>query len=131
MKNNVFDLTGKTALITGAGGLLGPKHAEAIIEYGGKVILTDHHLERVEAQADRLNSTYGVGSAVYYHMDVTDPLSVQHVVNTVDRIDILINNAAKDPKVKKQKSISERIDSTISTLQSNSKLICISGNLLL
>lgn len=101
MKNNVFDLTGKTALITGAGGLLGPKHAEAIIEYGGKVILTDHHLERVEAQADRLNSTYGVGSAVYYHMDVTDPLSVQHVVNTVDRIDILINNAAKDPKVKK------------------------------
>ena len=33
---NIFDLTGMTALITGAGGLLGPKHAEAIIEYGGK-----------------------------------------------------------------------------------------------
>ena len=30
--NNPFDLSGKVALITGAGGLLGPKHAEAIIE---------------------------------------------------------------------------------------------------
>ena len=48
MKNNIFDLSGKTALITGAGGLLGPKHAEAIVEHGGKVILTDHHLDRVE-----------------------------------------------------------------------------------
>ena len=36
---NLFDLSGKTALITGGGGLLGPKHAEAIVEYGGKVIL--------------------------------------------------------------------------------------------
>ena len=41
--SNIFDLTGKTALITGAGGLLGPKHAEAIIEFGGKDIITDHH----------------------------------------------------------------------------------------
>ena len=98
---NIFNLDGKTALITGAGGLLGPKHAEAIIEYGGRVILTDHHLDRVEDQASRLNAKYGAGSAEFYHMDVTDPLSVQAVVNLVDRIDILINNAAKDPKVKK------------------------------
>jgi NAD(P)-dependent dehydrogenase (short-subunit alcohol dehydrogenase family) len=43
---NVFDLTNKTALITGAGGLLGPKHAEALLEYGAKVIITDHHESR-------------------------------------------------------------------------------------
>ena len=48
---NLFDLTGKVALITGAGGLLGPKHAEAIVEYGGTVILTDHHLDRAEEKA--------------------------------------------------------------------------------
>ena len=35
MRNNIFDLSGRVALITGAGGLLGPKHAEAIIEHGG------------------------------------------------------------------------------------------------
>lgn len=98
---NIFSLKDKVALITGAGGLLGPKHAEAIIEHGGRVILTDHHLERVESQSKRLNDKYGENSSEYYHMDVTDPVSVQVVVDLVDRIDILINNAAKDPKVKK------------------------------
>ena len=98
---NLFDLTGKTALITGAGGLLGPKHAEAIVEYGGTVVLTDHHLDRAEARATEINEKYGEGSAVAYHMDVTDPISVKAVVDLCDRIDILINNAAKDPKVKK------------------------------
>ena len=98
---NIFSISRKTALITGAGGLLGTKHAEAIIEFGGKVILTDHHIDRVEEKAMMLNQKYGQGSAEYYHMDVTDPKSVQKVVEIVDRIDILINNAAKDPKVKK------------------------------
>ena len=103
--NNIFDLTEKVALITGAGGLLGPKHAEAILDFGGKVILTDHHLDRVEQKASELNEKYGPGSAVPYHMDVTDPVSVKSVVDQVDRIDILINNAAKDPKVKKEESL--------------------------
>ena len=35
-------------------------------------------------------------------MDVTDPRSVKAVVGLSDKIDILINNAAKDPKVKKE-----------------------------
>lgn len=99
---NVFDLTGKVALITGAGGLLGPKHAEAIIEAGGKVILTDHHLSRVVKKSEELNGKYGGEVSVPRHMDVANPLSVQGVVDACDRIDILINNAAKDPKVKKE-----------------------------
>ncbi|MAL09030.1 MAG: oxidoreductase, partial [Maricaulis sp.] len=70
MQNNIFDLTGKVAMITGAGGLLGPKHAEAILDFGGKVIMTDHHLDRVEEKARLLNEKYGEGSAVAYHMDV-------------------------------------------------------------
>ena len=37
----MFDLEGKVALITGGCGLLGVKHAEAILEFGGKVILAD------------------------------------------------------------------------------------------
>ena len=37
----MFDLTGKTAFITGGAGLLGRKHAEAIIEFGGTAIVSD------------------------------------------------------------------------------------------
>jgi NAD(P)-dependent dehydrogenase (short-subunit alcohol dehydrogenase family) len=111
---NLFDLTGKVALITGAGGLLGPKHAEAIVEYGGTVILTDHHLDRAEEKARQLNDKYGAGSATAYHMDVTDPRSVKAVVGLSDKIDILINNAAKDPKVKKEAGLTP--DSRLETM---------------
>lgn len=98
---NLFNLTGKIALITGGGGLLGPKHAEAIIDQGGAVILADWHKERAEEKAAQLNETYGKSVAQGRYMDVTDRLSIESVVDRHAKIDILINNAAKDPKVKK------------------------------
>lgn len=48
MKNNLFDLTGKVALVTGGAGLLATEHALALSEYGAKVILADINLERAE-----------------------------------------------------------------------------------
>ncbi len=106
MKKNLFDLTGKVALITGAGGLLGPKHAEALIEYGAKVIMSDWHEDRAIEKANELNKMYGEGSAIPLFMDVTNKESIDKVMDVVYnelnlKIDILINNAAKDPKVKK------------------------------
>ena len=41
MKNKFFDLTDKTALITGGAGLLGISHAKALLTSGAKVILAD------------------------------------------------------------------------------------------
>ena len=49
----------------------------------------------------RFSEKYQRNCATPYHMDVSDPASVQIVVDLCSRIDILINNAAKDPKVKK------------------------------
>ena len=99
---NVFDMTGKTVLITGAGGLLGPKHAEAVIEAGARAVITDHHDDRAIRRAQELNERYGRECAMAFHMDVTSKESIENVVNKLDRIDVLINNAAKDPKVKKE-----------------------------
>jgi NAD(P)-dependent dehydrogenase (short-subunit alcohol dehydrogenase family) len=101
MEKNLFDLTGKVALITGAGGLLGPKHAEAVLEYGGNVILTDHHLDRVENVKNRLGQIFNPSRIESCFMDVTNKESIETVFNKFPKIDILINNAAKDPKVKK------------------------------
>jgi len=103
--NNVFDLTGKTALITGAGGLLGPKHAAALIEFGARAIITDHHEDRAIEKAAELNNQYGKEVAIPFYMDVTNKSSIESVVNKFDKIDILINNAAKDPKVKKESGL--------------------------
>ena len=92
----MFDLTDKTVLITGGCGLLGVKHAEAILEFGGEVILTD-----VIPDTDgvtKLKEKYKKNISSVY-MDVTDKSSIQHVVDMCDKIDVLINNAVLDPKV--------------------------------
>jgi NAD(P)-dependent dehydrogenase (short-subunit alcohol dehydrogenase family) len=103
-KNTIkmFDMSGKTALITGAGGLLGPKHAEAILECGGSVVLTDTHYDRAELKAKKLQEMFPNSTVKHYRMDVTNKLDIEEVCSAVGKIDILINNAAKDPKVKKE-----------------------------
>jgi NAD(P)-dependent dehydrogenase (short-subunit alcohol dehydrogenase family) len=104
MINTLFNLSGKTAFITGGGGLLGPKHAEAIIECGGNVILCDidHNTKLV---ADNLNNKYNRECATFVYGDVCNKLSIEKALESIDKIDILINNAAKDPKVKKDNNI--------------------------
>ena len=85
---DLFDLSGKTALITGAGGLLGPKHAEALIECGARVVLTDHHLDRVVKREAELNSKYDKRVATSHRMDVTNKGNVEEVFSRYDSIDI-------------------------------------------
>lgn len=99
--SNLFDLSNKVALITGAGGLLGPKHAEAILEFNGSVILTDVDLMTLEKKYEILSSKFDPKKISYEYMDVTDRISIELVLEKYDKIDILINNAAKDPKVTK------------------------------
>jgi NAD(P)-dependent dehydrogenase (short-subunit alcohol dehydrogenase family) len=98
---NYFNLRGKTALITGAAGLLGPKHAEALLDYGAKVILTDVDKIKLLECYGKLSNTYGVENVFTEIMDVTKKESILNVSKKYEKIDILINNAAKDPKVTK------------------------------
>lgn len=99
-----FDLTGKTALITGAAGLLGCEHAAALLESGAAVILTDINESALAvAQAALIGETQTnrVQTAV---LDVSSPQAVaalaERLAGAGTRIDILVNNAAIDPKVK-------------------------------
>ena len=86
MSNKIFDLSGKVVLITGGAGLLGKMHAEAVKEYGGIPVLTD-----------------AVESEDCHYMDVTDKNSIQKVADSLDKIDVLINNAALNPTMSTKK----------------------------
>ncbi len=102
MQNSKFDLAGKTALITGAGGLLGMEHAAALLECGARVVLTDISMAVLEAARDKLKAS---PAQVELHcMDVSRPEQVSGVAQALQaagiRVDILVNNAAIDPKVK-------------------------------
>jgi NAD(P)-dependent dehydrogenase (short-subunit alcohol dehydrogenase family) len=124
---NLFNLDGKTALITGGGGLLGPKHAEAIIEYGGRVILADWHKERAEEKAKLLGE-----AATAEFIDVTCKQSILDLANKYDNIDILINNAAKDPKVKKDSglTVESRFETMTEEYWNQGIDACINGTFL-
>jgi len=111
MPTHRFDLSGKTALITGAAGLLGLEHAAALLEGDATVVLTDIS-ERQLAQAERkLNSEFPVANILIHEMDVSSPKAIHSVQKELSdqgiQIDILVNNAAIDPKVKDDSGIIE------------------------
>lgn len=93
-----FDLTGRTALVTGAGGLLGREHVAALAEIGARVVLTDIDAARAEDAAASLRATFDE-RIVAAAMDVTSEDSIRAVGAAHGPIDVLINNAAVDPKV--------------------------------
>ncbi len=93
-----FSLSGQTVLITGAAGLLGPEHAAAMAELGARVVLTDIDDTRLQSIAAPLFAQYP-DKILCRRMDVSDEASIRSVLNSVGRIDVLINNAAVDPKV--------------------------------
>ncbi|HYX27356.1 MAG TPA: SDR family oxidoreductase [Pyrinomonadaceae bacterium] len=97
-----FDLTGRVAVITGGAGLLGKKHAEAIAEMGGVPVMLDLKAGHAERSAREIADTFGV-NAIGLDCDITQPETIREVLaNCLDqfgRVDILINNAAHDPKV--------------------------------
>ncbi|MCP9796847.1 SDR family oxidoreductase [Cyanobium sp. Lug-B] len=99
-----FDLTGRTALITGAAGLLGMEHASALLESGATVVLTDVSAAVLDTAAQHLSERHDRSQILTAVMDVTDPAAIGSVAEMLfgrgSRVDILVNNAAIDPKVK-------------------------------
>lgn len=90
---NLFSLENKTAIVTGAGGLLGRHHCAALAEAGANVVVADVNEETCSAIAKSLGDNHlAVG------LDVTNPASLQQakdrIMDKYGRIDILVNNAA-------------------------------------
>ena len=110
---NRFDLSSKFALITGSCGLLGQKHALALLEIGASVVLTDIDESLLIKSKKPLESKNYPGEIRYYLMDVSSEDSILNVFKNLKknniRIDILINNAAINPK---QSSLKDNIRTT-------------------
>ena len=106
-----FNLSGKTALITGAAGLLGREHAAALLDSGAQVVLTDISEAALLSAHAALVQNFDTSKINTKVIDVADPKNVRAVAEdlwaTGLRIDILVNNAAIDPKVKGEQGILE------------------------
>ena len=92
------------ALITGAAGLLGEEHAVALLEIQKNVILTDINLKKLETLKIKLKKKFSTNKIYLHKMDVTKEKSIINTWNYFKKkkivIDVLINNAAIDPKFK-------------------------------
>ena len=96
-----FNLNGKVALVTGAAGLLGLKHIEALTEMGAFVFASDISFQKKIKK---------IGSNICeINMDVTNEDSIKNALKIIldekKKIDILINNAAINPTFESSKKI--------------------------
>lgn len=101
-------LDGRTVVITGGAGFLGRQHAEAVAEMGGTPVLLDVDGDAVLAAVDGLRQSYPECKAFGIACDITDESDIQQardrILNEFERVDGLINNAARNPKVDAGKS---------------------------
>lgn len=97
-----FDISGRVAIITGGGGFFGRKHAEAIAEMGGYPVIFDLDKDASIEVASDISGMHNV-SSLGLEVDVTQAGSVEkgltETLKSFGQVDILINNAANDPKV--------------------------------
>jgi gluconate 5-dehydrogenase len=91
----LFDLSGKTAIVTGGGSGIGRQMAEGLADMGANLVLCARKAERCEQAAAELERL-GV-RALGLACDVRDPAQVEGVVATalaeLGRVDVLVNNA--------------------------------------
>jgi 3-oxoacyl-[acyl-carrier protein] reductase len=86
-----FDLTGRTALVTGAGQNVGRGIAHALAAQGATVLVNDVRPDRAITVVDEIGASGGLARSAVF--DVTDLDSVMTVLDQVGPVDILVNNA--------------------------------------
>lgn len=93
--NELFDLTGRTAIVTGGGRGLGEQIATGFAEAGANVVLCSRKVEACQEVADKLQQL-GV-KTLALKCDISNPEDIQNVVDETiqqfGRIDILVNNS--------------------------------------
>lgn len=103
----IFDLSNKTAIVTGAIGLIGKEHCKALSEAGANVVVTDINQDLCEELAKTLQT-----KSIGVYVDVTKPESLKQcrdkVLKEFGHIDILVNNAAINDMFENPKAASEQ-----------------------
>jgi len=100
--SEIFDLTDRVVVITGGTGFLGQRHGEAVAGAGGIPVLADIRIDNLDASSPEFADRFGPRGSVMW-VDITKSTYVEAllagVLDRYSRVDVLINNAANNPKV--------------------------------
>ena len=109
----LFDLSGRVAIVTGGAGLLGYYHGAILAAAGANVVLLDLEVADPQARAKQLTDECG-SECIGIACDITLESSLEYakakIFERFGRIDILINNAANNPKVEDGNSAWSRLE---------------------
>jgi len=97
----LFDLTGKVAVITGSSKGIGKAIAERMAEHGAKVVISSRKAGPCDEVAQALNEKHGEGTAIAIPANIASKEELQRLVDetnaTFGKIDVLVCNAASNP----------------------------------
>jgi len=93
--HELFDLTGKVAVVTGGGDGIGRESCRILAAAGAKVVVSDLSLQKAQAAADEINADGGIAAAVDCNVLNRPDLErlIKFTVGTFGTVNILVNNA--------------------------------------
>lgn len=101
MNQNLFDLRGQAAIVTGSSRGIGRAIAERLAQHGARVVISSRKQEACDAVAAELNARHGPGTAIATAANISskDALRalVERTLQEFGRIDTLVCNAASNP----------------------------------
>ena len=99
MATNIFDLTGKVALVTGASRCIGEAIAKLLAEQGAHVIVSSRKLDGCQTVADQITADGGSAEALACHVGSMEQIeeAFATIKSKFGKLDILVNNAATNP----------------------------------
>ncbi len=99
MSTNLFDLSGKIALVTGASRGIGEAIANLLAEHGAHVIVSSRKIDGCQIVADAITAAGGSAEAFACHVGNMADISgiFSHIKDRHGKLDILVNNAATNP----------------------------------
>ena len=98
---NLFDLTGKTAIVTGSSKGIGKAIAHRLAEHGANVVVSSRKADACEAAVAEINKLVGRKAAISIPANIASKEALQHMVDETMRafgqVDIVVCNAASNP----------------------------------
>ncbi len=98
---DLFDLTGRVAIVTGSSRGIGRAIAQRLAEHGAKVVISSRKAEACAEAAEAINGAFGRGAAIPLAANISSKEALRRLVDETNRIfgciDVLVCNAASNP----------------------------------